>query len=196
MNSRIAFIVGIVTISQVMAGSVMAEPYYVGNKACITCHKAEYEDWKRSPHAKAYELLLKGKRVSPKQKAGLEDKDFQKDGKCVKCHATGARKEGGFVDIESTPEMAGVGCESCHGPGSEYRHIHKKRPLDFKRSDARAAGAIYATLGDKEACDNCHSPDSPFKPSVNPKYAFDLKVKLKEGAASFHLLYPLEGKHD
>lgn len=178
------------------AGAASAEPHYVGNKACAGCHKAEFADWQRSAHGgKSMEALAAGKKGGAKSKAGLTpDKDYSKDEKCLKCHTTGYGKEGGFKDMDSTPEFAAIGCESCHGPGSEYREIHKKKMLDFKRSEAKAAGAISASRGDK-VCEKCHSNDSPFKASVDPKYAFDLKARLKN-EESFHQINPLEGKHD
>lgn len=186
----------VIVLGVVAAAVASAEPRYVGNKACVGCHKAEAADWARSGHGKAFEMLASGKKSGPKHKAGLTpDKDYQSDEKCLKCHTTGFGKDGGFVDAGSTPELAGVGCESCHGPGSEYREIHKKKMLDFKRSETKAAGAISASRGDK-VCEKCHNNDSPFKASVDPKYAFDLKARLKDGGASFHQINPLEGNHD
>src|SRR3989338_2920723 len=178
------------------AGAVSAEPRYVGAKDCGGCHKAEMQDWQRSVHCKAIETLAAGKKSGPKHKAGLDpDKDYSSDEKCLKCHTTGFKQKGGFVDRNSTPDLAGVGCEACHGPGSDYRAIHKSKMLDFKRTETRAAGATYASKGDK-VCENCHNTDSPFKPSVDPKYAFDLKERLKTKTESFHQINPLDGNHD
>lgn len=179
-----------------VAGGVDAEPRYVGNKACAGCHKTEMQDWQRSVHGKSMEVLAPGKKSAPKHKAGLEpDKDYSKDEKCLKCHTTGFKEEGGFRDMESTPDLAGIGCESCHGPGSEYREIHKQKLLEFKRAETRAAGETYASKGDK-VCEKCHNTESPFKASVDPKYAFDLKARLKEKTESFHQINPLDGNHD
>lgn len=178
------------------AGAASAEPNYLGSKSCAGCHKAEMQDWQRSVHGKAMEILVAGKRSGPKHKAGLDpDKDYSNDEKCLKCHTTGFKKQGGFVDMNSTPELAGVGCESCHGPASEYREIHKKKMLDFKSAETRAAGQTYASKGDK-VCEKCHNTDSPFKPSVDKKYVFDLKERLKTGTDSFHQIVPLEGNHN
>lgn len=187
-----------------LAGAAAAAPKYVGVKACGVCHKAEYADWQRSAHGKTMELLVAGKRGGPKHKAGLDpDKDYTKEQnqpdkyKCFRCHTTGYKKEGGFVSVEATPELAGVGCEACHGPGSDFREIHKMKMLEFKRTETRAAGQTYASRGDK-VCENCHSEDSPFKPSVAPKYVFNLKERLGRPNLNeiFHQINPLEGNHD
>lgn len=166
------------------------EPQYRGNKSCDGCHEGESHEWQQSTHARAFELLAPGKRVGFKKKAGLADIDYRQNVYCQKCHTTGHGQEGGFVDIESTPEMAGVGCESCHGPSSKYRETHKN--TNFSRVRARAAGQTYASLGDRGVCEKCHSVASPFNPGVNPKYAFDLKKRLREGTASFHEIRPLD----
>ena len=179
-----------------ITGAASAEPRYIGSKACATCHKDEMQDWKRSAHGKTMEVLLAGKRSGPKHKAAVDpDKDYSKDDKCLKCHTTGYKKEGGFVDINTTPDLGGVGCEECHGPGGTYREIHNKKMLDFKSAEVRAAGQLYASKGDK-VCEKCHNNDSPFKSSVDPKYSFNLKDRLKSGIESFHQMYPQDGNHD
>jgi hypothetical protein len=193
MNAARVAVLGLCVLA---AGAVSAAPRYVGSNICATCHKSEMEDWKRSAHGKAMDILLAGKRSGAKHKAALDpDKDYSRDEKCLKCHSTGFKKEGGFVDLKSTPDMGGIGCEECHGPGSDYRNIHNEKMLDFRVSEVRAAGQLYASKGDK-VCEKCHNNDSPFKSSVDPKYAFNLKDRLKNGTASFHQMYPQEGKHD
>jgi thiol-disulfide isomerase/thioredoxin len=75
----------------------------LGAKACKECHSAEYNHWKRSPHARAMHTLDKGP-----------------EAECVQCHAT-AKASGPPSDAVSdylTDE--GVGCESCHGPGDAH----------------------------------------------------------------------------
>src|SRR3990172_6384354 len=99
------------------AGAASAEPSYLGSKSCAGCHKSETQDWQRSVHGKAMEILVAGKRYLHRFK-----------------------KQGGFVDMTSTPDLAGVGCESCHVPASGYREIHKQKMLDFKSAEVRAAG--------------------------------------------------------
>lgn len=148
-----------------------------------------------SKHAKAFDLLKAGKKKSKKKKAGLDpDKDYTNDEKCLPCHVTGYKKDGGFTDSISTVNMAGVGCESCHGAGSKYRRLHKDKSLNFTNSEATALGALYGSK-DKAVCERCHShKDNPFKPEVNEKYKF-LHTEALDKNRSFHDYYELDGKH-
>ena len=71
--------------------------------------------------ATAFEKLRPGVAADAKSAAGLDpDKDYTADAFCTFCHVTGYDKPGGFVDEATTPDMVGVGCESCHGPGGTY----------------------------------------------------------------------------
>jgi hypothetical protein len=104
---------------------------YVGSGACRGCHAAEFETWAAQPHARALDTL------AGRGKAG--------DADCLRCHTTGFGRTGGFPASGGSPEahadLAGVGCEACHGPGGE--HVPEQAP---KR------GSIVA-LADK--CDSC-----------------------------------------
>ena len=179
-----------------LSGQAWAAPAFVGNKGCIGCHKAEALDWQRSRHAKAFELLAAGRKPAEKRKGKLDpEKNYQRDEKCVKCHSTGYKQEGGFVDIDTTPDLAGIGCEMCHGPGKEYREIHKRMILDFKRDEVRAVGQTYATLGDK-VCEKCHGDkDMPMNKDVDPKYEFIFEDRMKKARTSFHRITPSVGVH-
>ena len=103
---------------------------HVGSDACQSCHPAEHARWSAGPHAAAFATL---------EKAGREA-----DSKCVSCHTTGFGRTGGFPaggKAGEHPDLARVGCESCHGPGG-----------DHVKEGARRAGTIVS-LGDK--CDSC-----------------------------------------
>lgn len=78
---------------------------YVGIKNCKMCHSDIHKAWMQKAHSRAFELL-----VAVKQ---------DKNEKCLPCHTTGYG-DGGFVDVEKTPDLKGVTCEACHGPGSEH----------------------------------------------------------------------------
>nr|ADI22000.1 hypothetical protein [uncultured myxobacterium HF0200_01L06] len=103
---------------------------FVGSDACKSCHASEYATWSEQPHAHAGQTLTK---------AGKAD-----DINCLRCHTTGYDRTGGFPaesSLREHPDLARVGCESCHGPGGD--HI---------APDARRIGTIVS-LGDK--CDSC-----------------------------------------
>ena len=82
------------------------------------------------------------------------------DGKaaCLECHTTGYGKTGGFdpaLPHAQQPDLARVGCESCHGPGGD--HI---------KPEAKKIGSIIS-LGDKcdscvilQICGACHDPEN------------------------------------
>ena len=176
------------------SGPLFAAQKYVGSEGC-KCHRSEIMDWEESKHAKAFDLLLPNKRRVAKKRAGLNPStDYSRDKKCVKCHVVGYKALGGFTDIEVTPLMAGVGCESCHGPGEKYRILHGKKPRTFTRSETRKLGQVYASV-EPSVCKECHGhPDSPFQPSVHEKYRFDIKKALTK-TSFFHSYYPLKSKH-
>ena len=79
---------------------------YEGASDCKDCHKAQYAKWRSTEHAHAYETLVKHGR--------------QHDPECAECHVVGLRKQTGFRGPRAKPNLAGVGCECCHGPGNVH----------------------------------------------------------------------------
>jgi hypothetical protein len=116
--------------------------YEGGRTGCRRCHLREYRSWEKTPHADAFEKL-------PEESHG--------DANCVKCHTTGAGLPGGFTNMADTPNLAGVGCESCHGPGSLY----KDKEIMESRDTAVAAGL---NIPDESTCLGCHNSESPTFP--------------------------------
>jgi len=172
------------------------KPTFVGTEGC-KCHKNEVKEWQDSKHGKAFETLLADKRGKGEKKAMKKakldpDKDYSKDEKCLKCHTAGYGDIGGFEAIDKTPDLAGVGCEMCHGAGSEYRKIHKEKDVNFTLAEAKEAGEIFPAKDNP--CKDCHeSKDTPFKPEVDEKYKFNFTEMIKLEKA-FHKVYPLQGK--
>jgi mono/diheme cytochrome c family protein len=162
---------------------------YVGSKKCKMCHMKEYKSWATTKMAGAYEQLKPGERAEAKKAAGLDPaKDYTKDGTCLACHTTGYGKPGGFVDIETTPNLAGVGCEMCHGPGGtyvrkEYMSLNNK---EYKKADIVAVGMVEKIT--ETQCLGCHNIESPF---VGDDYLFDFEAnKVKGMHEEFPLKYP------
>lgn len=90
---------------------------YVGASACRDCHRAEHDQWSRTPHAAAFAVILQAGRGH--------------DRTCAPCHTTGMGHKGGFGD-EAAPggPMTSVQCEVCHGPGED----HLKAPEALKKA--------------------------------------------------------------
>ncbi len=164
---------------------------YVGAKKCKACHIKQYKSWKKTKMASSFENLKPGVKADAKKKVNLDpNKDYTTDAKCLKCHTTGYGKPGGFVSVEKTPKLINVQCEACHGPGSLYRKIMKKKKKTFTRAEVKAAGLIIPSE-DEKGCLVCHGGDSPFNAKVDPKYKFNFKERLKKT----HKHFPLKYKH-
>ncbi|MCL1939719.1 MAG: cytochrome C [Desulfovibrionaceae bacterium] len=123
------------------------ERSYVGAKACESCHDEQYAGFlKNSNKAHSWKSLEK---LLPK----LNEAEKKQ---CYACHTTGYGKPGGFKSLESTPEMANVSCEACHGPGSA--HIESGAPEDILRKP------------DVKSCVVCHNEERvnnfKFKPML------------------------------
>jgi hypothetical protein len=84
---------------------------YIGSERCQNCHAAEFTKWSDTKHSHAMEALEK-----VAKRPGLR----YFDGECVQCHVVGLLYKTGYEDQKSTPQLAHVGCESCHGPGSGH----------------------------------------------------------------------------
>jgi hypothetical protein len=129
---------------------------HVGSDACSGCHAKEYENWAAGPHARAV--------------ASLEAKNKAGDPSCLKCHTTGWGRDGGFSlgdRVAEHPDLARVGCESCHGPGGD--HVEES---------ATKRGTIVS-LGDKcdscvilKICGSCHDDAN------DPSFEFEVQVKI------------------
>jgi len=118
---------------------------YVGSQACKECHDSEYEKWRETGHAHAY--------------ATLEEAGSQFDPECVVCHVVGMDYESGFISAEETGHMKNVGCENCHGPGSE--HVETSGEADFTQT--------------KSTCIDCHTPEHSGEYAGNER-SFEQKI--------------------
>jgi len=122
-----------------------AAPSFVGAKKCKACHLKQFNSWSESRMAKSFDLLKPGANAAAKKKAKLDpDKDYTKDATCLACHTTGYGKPGGFVDIASTPDLAGVGCEMCHGPAGTYlqKEYMSLQNKEYKKASLVGVGLV------------------------------------------------------
>lgn len=102
---------------------------YVGVNTCSACHPSAAEVWRNTAHAHSIKTL--------------ENALQSHNPSCLRCHVTGLGHPGGFPEKDN---LINVGCEACHGPGSE----HVTDPM-----------AGYGELPDAPAaCVGCHTHDN------------------------------------
>jgi len=154
----------LVAFGTISPGTALADPpenqEFTGAKRCASCHFDQYMSWRKTGHAKAFDVL------TPK---------YQTDEKCVKCHVTGLGAASGFKDIKTTPALAGVTCEVCHGPGSEHERVSQPFAKVKKltpEQDKLVRGTIWRIVP-QNVCVECHitqgHKESPTPPELRPK---------------------------
>lgn len=134
-------------VAQETAAAEPAEPAppadqeYIGSKKCSACHFDQYMKWRKTGHAKSFDLL---------------PAKYQTDEKCLKCHTTGFGKPGGFKTVADN-DLKGTGCEDCHGPGSKHAELSKpfanQKPTPEQEKVCR--DSIWKMLP-KNVCVSCH----------------------------------------
>ena len=123
---------------------------YVGSEVCGECHRGQksghqYNTWRATPHAQAWAVLASKRAAEIAREKGLAG-DPQTAPECLACHTTGGPRARAR---ETLHPDEGVGCESCHGPGSAY--IEESVMRD--RAAAMKAGLrVPAQTG----CLHCH----------------------------------------
>lgn len=146
-------------------------------KKCAMCHKKEdkgnqYGKWQAMGHSKAYELLGTEEAKAVGAKLGIENP--QASGQCLKCHSTAYF----FTEKLQTEEVKlenGVSCQSCHGPGADY----KKKSIMESLEESIANGMVHPAK--EKSCTLCHNDTSPtWKPDrytlpSGEKAGFDVK---------------------
>lgn len=115
-----------------------SDPAYVGSDVCAECHNVApqmtHSGWLDTAHAKAFDTL---------KKIGQD-----KNSACLACHTVGYQA-GGYVDIGTTPHLAGVQCENCHGPGGEH--------VDWASGSALPPKILPITTPNAMLCGGCHN---------------------------------------
>ncbi len=98
-------------LSKIPQTPLPKELSYVGSFVCGTCHKIIYNHWSKTRHGSTYKTLVSAGR--------------QYDPECIKCHTTGYGDISGFLNYEENQNLINVGCESCHGAGSNHvKHVN------------------------------------------------------------------------
>ena len=133
-----------------------SEHNYVGAAVCgrRPCHGNpetgnQYEIWQNSAHAGAYNTLSTPEALAIGSERGIENP--QQSGECLSCHIT--EYDASNIEDSYVPNL-GIQCESCHGPGSDYKNLRIMRD----REQAIINGLI---IPDEQTCLRCHNENSP-----------------------------------
>ncbi len=142
-------------------------PKYAGVRVCAACHMGpemgyQFSKWRMSPHARAHAVLSTAAAAAMAAAMGVRE-DPQSSPSCLKCHATAPHRRPAGV-LPSYAHHEGVGCEACHGAGSDYAREAIMR-------DRRAAVRAGLVGKPRERCLGCHL-------SAHGK-PFDLEAALK-----------------
>lgn len=152
----------IICISLLLVNTLSAQTFkYIGADKCKMCHNKpatgdQYGKWLKDPHAQALKTLSNQASLDYAKKNGIADP--AKEPKCLKCHSTydqaAANLRAGITAQE------GVSCESCHGPGSNY-----KSPTCMKNKKLALENGLIEP--DKTVCLGCHNKENPFHKEFN-----------------------------
>jgi len=100
------------TLREDMVPGVQPRNAYAGSQSCAPCHASAYKVWHETGHARAFATLTA----------------FQADAdpNCLTCHTVGFGTPSGYRrEAGPASQFLDVGCESCHGPGSEHVQLRK-----------------------------------------------------------------------
>jgi len=150
-NGKYLILLGLLCAGFIFSPAVRGELLgdYVSYTTCEMCHSDKAEGWKTTPHAEAFEVLK------------TQGEEKQQNPNCIQCHVVGYDKDGGFIDMELTPELKDVQCESCHGPGKQ--HV-----------ETMSTEAIKGKPGE-EVCRTCHTEGQ------DKDFDYEKKSKLVHG---------------
>ena len=122
-------------------GPLVSPPLYVGSDSCTSCHSSNHTAWAQTIHATAFDTLVNG---------GDGDNVL-----CFPCHSVGYGQPSGFVDLGTTPHLADVQCENCHGPGSNHVSSPGSQSLEV-HLEAALCGACHQSC--HGLCGEDHHP--------------------------------------
>lgn len=162
-----AALIGSAAMTLAAAGQAAPDPAKViGPDECGECHKAEVDIWRKTHHYTTFQELPrkdKAREIADK----LEIRRLKSESLCLNCHFTEMAEDDG-----STDTIAGISCESCHGPAKDWNDVHSDYGgKDVEResetpehrtqriADSRAAGMIQPSMLYDWAknCYGCHT---------------------------------------
>jgi 2',3'-cyclic-nucleotide 2'-phosphodiesterase (5'-nucleotidase family) len=73
---------------------------FQGGDTCIACHEQAYNQWRETPHARAFQSLVNDNEGDHPE--------------CLSCHTTGYGQITGYRNLQKTDHLTDVQCETCH----------------------------------------------------------------------------------
>lgn len=154
----------------------------LGPNECAECHERTTEIWKQSHHFSTVNTMHRSEKAQKiAKKLGI--KRIKAKSQCLGCHYTSQ------LVAEKPKVIAGISCESCHGPSKDWLERHSE--YSGKKKETETAQEATARMQDSEAagmirphmlytlaknCYSCHitpneelvnvgghSPGSPFE---------------------------------
>ncbi|OPZ87375.1 MAG: Cytochrome c-554 precursor [bacterium ADurb.Bin429] len=160
---------------------------YVGRAKCANCHATIDAQ---------YQTSEKGNGVGVGHAAHHEDR-------CIECHSTGFNEPSGFNLTEPGKDhLRGIGCESCHGPGSN--HIATKgdkaqitrTPPAKETCFACHGGRPYKTMSEPAAVVNADYPDlKNAGPKTTIRGPHHTGAAFLMGRNGYNMTAPMPGAH-
>jgi len=138
----------------------------MGAERCGECHKNEFAAWKETTHYATFtQLQRRPKAQEIATKLGI--RSLKREGVCVNCHFTSVVGESGEAEV-----VAGISCESCHGPARDWIDVHgdyggkntsKDQETPQHRKERLAKSAAAGMVGTDDIahlaarCYQCHT---------------------------------------
>lgn len=147
---------------------------FIGAEACGMCHKTEKQGsqlsiWQNSAHSKAYETLKTDKANQIAAEKGFKTPAVE-TAECLKCHVSGYGLDASMLGKKFKIED-GVQCETCHGPGSDYKDMKVMKDKDLAVKNGLV---MHDSL--EKFCIGCHNVESPTFVDMNIDEAWQ-KIK-------------------
>jgi len=123
MQRRTLWMVFLLLTSASVLGAKPDPSHYInwlGPETCAECHEDEATIWRHAHHATSFKEMPsseEGKQIA----STLGIKRIKMSQECGACHVSYKIKKGG----KRLRAIAGVSCESCHGPAKNWNIVHQ-----------------------------------------------------------------------
>ncbi|MEY4388016.1 MAG: hypothetical protein RLY20_3299 [Verrucomicrobiota bacterium] len=151
------------------SGALGISNVFVGSTKCIGCHSDKVSEWSGTGHAKAITEL-----INTNTGAFLP---FRNDS-CIPCHTVGKNQPGGYVDWATTPQLANVQCENCHGSANSHVNISGRTYHPVNSLSAATCGACHT--------ESHHPTFEEWESSGHAEVTPDVSYGVGEGAGTIY----------